>query len=311
MASSCRETYTYRDAQGLKQTIRLNGRDKRDTDEKFQQFLCQLKESFSSPTVREFVDKVYRPSFMSTLSATTQDNYEQYFKLNILPFMGDKPMDEVTVADIQSFMKWMATASQRGRKNDLNAATITRVCGLVRRVFSIAVDMKQAQDNPVKWNLLRNPGEEASHHKAASDADVANVKRVIPSVEDEQQRLYAALLVYTGMRREEILGLRWESIHLEDGYGEVRQAVAYAGSSKQAYIKKPKSRDSARTFIIPQALAAILKPCKQEHGYIIHGEDVDKPACYSRSQRTSRRVFETLGIKGKYCNHDWRATYGT
>ena len=311
MASQHRETYTYRDAQGKKQTIRLNGRDKRDTDEKFQEFLCGLKESSASPTITEFVENVYCPNFMSTLSPTTMDNYTQYLNLNIRPFMGDMRMNDITVADVQRFMNWMATASQRGRKNDLNADSIRRVCGLLSRIYAIAIDMKQAEDNPVKWNLLRNPGREASHHKAATDDDADYVKRHIPMLEDEQQRLYAALLVYTGMRRQEIMGLRWEDIHLDDGYGVICQTVVYVGSSRSAFVKCPKSKKSKRTFIIPKALATILEPCQQDHGYVIHGEDIDKPACYSRCQRTSRRVFETLGIKDKYCNHDWRTTYGT
>lgn len=311
MASQHRETYTYRDAQGKKQTIRLNGKDKRDTDEKFQEFLSGLQKVTTSPTIREFVDNVYRPSFMNALSPTTMDNYKQYLDLNIIPFMGDKQMNDVTVADVQRFMYWMATASQRGRKNDLNADSIRRVCGLLSRIYAIAIDMKQAEDNPVKWTLLRNPGKEASHHKAATDDDADYVKRHIPMLEDEQQRLYAALLVYTGMRRQEIMGLRWEDIHLDDGYGEICQTVVYVGSSRSAFVKSPKSKKSKRTFIIPRALAAILEPCQQDYGYVIHGEDIDKPACYSRCQRTSRRVFEALGIKDKYCNHDWRTTYGT
>lgn len=311
MASKYRETYTYRDEQGRKQTIRFNGKDKRDTDEQFQRFLCSRYETVTSPTVREFVEKVYRPDFVSTLSPTTRDNYNNMLNLNILPFMGDMRMDDVSVAVIQRFMTWMATAGEQGRKKNLTEDTIKRVCGLVSRIFTIAVDMRQTRDNPVKCSLLRNQGEKSEHHKAATDDDTVRVKRSIPTLENEQQRLFVALLVYTGMRREEVCGLRWEHLNIENGYGEVKQAVVYVGSSRRAYIKQPKSKTSIRTFIIPQALAAILEPCRQERGYIIHGEDTEKPACYSRVQRTSRKAFEALGIKGKYCNHDWRATYGT
>ena len=311
MASQHRETYPYRDHDGKQQRIRINGRDKRDTDEKFQEFLCNQKNTAPFMTILDFVEKEYRPSFMNMLSPTTIDNYTQYLDLNILPFMGDKRMSDVTVADVQRFMNWMATASQSGRKNDLNADTIKQVCGLLSRIYTIAIDMKMAEDNHVKWTLLRNPGEEAGHHKAATDDDADYVKRHIPMLEDEQQRLYAALLVYTGMRRQEIMGLRWEDIHLSAGYGEICQTVVYVGSSRSAYIKCQKSKESQRTFTIPKALASILEPCQQEHGYVIHGENTDIPACYSRCQRTSRRVFEKLGIKDKYCNHDWRTTYGT
>ena len=59
-------------------------------------------------------------------------------------------MGDINVAVIQSFMNWMAEASKRGRKNDLNSQTIARVCGLVSHIFKIAVEMGVVTDNPVK-----------------------------------------------------------------------------------------------------------------------------------------------------------------
>lgn len=74
-----------------------------------------------APTLKEFVDQVYRPTFIQRLAPKTVDNYELYLKLNILPFMGHMRLNEITVTTIQQFYDWMATASQRGRKKDLNA----------------------------------------------------------------------------------------------------------------------------------------------------------------------------------------------
>lgn len=316
MASQHRETYYYRDSDGKEKSIRLSGRSKRDTDEKYRQLImdlmpCVKPVKASVPTLRQFIDRVYRPRFMATLEPTTADSYEQFIKLNILPFMGDMPMNEVDVSIVQEFMQWMATAKHRGRKKNLNKATINRVCGLLNRMYKIAQAMKLVEDNPVKLQLLRNPGEEAGHHTAASDADVDMVKQRIPSLENEQQRLFAALLVYTGMRKEEVLGLKWSNIHLQERYGEVVQAVTYAGSKKETHIKQPKTAASERVFVIPTALADILKGCQQHDGYIIHGRSLDTPACYSTQKRLYEAAFEELGIKGKYSSHDWRSTFGT
>lgn len=311
MASKYRETYNYVNAMGKMQSVRLYGRNKRETDEKFQALVSGGGVEAHAPTLREFVETVYRPQFMGTLAPSTLDNYDQYLTLNILPFLGDKPMGDINVAVIQSFMNWMAEASKYGRKNDLNNKTITRVCGLVSRIFRIAVDMGVVSDNPVKTTILRNPGKQAGHHKAADDVDVDQVKRQIPSLETEQQRLYMGLLVYTGMRKEEVLGLRWDNIHLDEGYADVVQAVTYAGKKKATYIGKPKTAQSVRTVLLPKPLINILSACKKRIGYIIHGRDANEPVCYSTHKRLYESAFEALGIKGKYNNHDWRSTFGT
>lgn len=311
MAKQHRETYSYCDASGTKQTIRISGSSKQDTDIKFQNFLIEASKKNGKVRLKEYIDNTYIPQFMKNLSPTTQYSYEQFINLNIKPFFQDIWMEDIDVSNVQEFMNWMATAATRGRKNDLNAATINRVCELLSRMFAIAIDMKLVQDNPVKWKLLRNPGKAAGHHKAVSDEEVDAVKKKIPNIPSEQERLYAALLVYTGMRKEEILGLRWCDISLELGYGEINQAVAYISNNREPIIKEPKTKSSVRIFVIPKPLAEILAAAKKDSGYIIHGRDEDKPACYSTQQRIYRRTFKILGIDKKYSNHDWRSTFGT
>lgn len=311
MAKQFRETYTYFDSEGNKQTTRISGRNKQDTDLKFQQFIMNVEKTKAAMSLSQFIDTIYASKFIATLSPTTQYSYGQFIDHNIKPFMGDRPMDEINVATIQEFMNWMATAKSRGRRNDLNAATITRVCELVSRMYAIAIEMKIVEDNPVKWKLLRNPGTPASHHKAASDEDVDEVKQKIPLIPTEQERLYAALIVYTGLRKEEVMGLRWENIDLKKKHGDIVRAVTYTGSSRKPIIKLPKTAASIRTFIIPEPLWHILNGCTEKRGYIIHGRNPEEPACHSTHQRIYRRAFKFLGIYKKYNNHDWRSTFGT
>ena len=58
-------------------------------------------------------------------------------------------------------------------------------------------------------------------------------------------------------------------------------------------------------------LKMLLAPFVREDGYVIRGENTDSPASFSTAQRTYRKAFKTLGLTGKYNNHDWRTTFGT
>lgn len=259
-----------------------------------------------TPTVRQFVEETYAPTFMARLAPKTVANYRLYLELNILPFLGDMPMDQVTVATIQQFYDWMATAGERGRKNNLNACTIRRVSGLASRIFKVAMEMKIIPETPFKHSLLNIRAEDAGHHKAMTDAEIQRVRQAIPHLQDRDERLYMGLLAYTGMRPEEALGMCWENVALEQQYAKVVQAVTYPGNSR-AYIGKPKTAHAARTVLLPKVLVEILRPEQQPRGFILGG---DKPWCYSHKTQVSKRALAHLHLEG-YSDADFRTTFGT
>lgn len=140
------------------------------------------------------------------------------------------------MATIQSFCNWLGTASQHGRKKDLNRNSIMRISGLTNRMFKVAHEMKIIDDTPFKTTLLHIRSHRGGHHKALPDAEVSRIKREIFTLQDERQRLYMALLVYTGMRREEVLGLGWENVHLDENYGEGEfTSVSYSTFQRTYY----------------------------------------------------------------------------
>ncbi len=257
-------------------------------------------------TVSAFINDKYKPTFYPTLKPKTKSTYDQFLKLNILPFLGDYPLDEVRVDTIQQFFNWMATASERGRKKNLNKSTIERVRGLTSRIFKIALELGYIKDTPFKSTLLRIRAEEGSHHNALTDEEIADIEEKIPLLKDEEELLYMTLLVFMGLRPEEVYGLQWQDLCLEQNYGQVKRVVVHPNKSK-AFVDTPKTTSSSRTFLITSKPQAILMAVQKESGYILGGE---KPWCYSRTQRVKRRAFEHLGITG-YTPYDFRTTFAT
>ncbi len=257
-------------------------------------------------TVETFINTKYKPAFYPTLKPKTQNTYDQFLKLNILPFLGQYRLDEVKVETIQQFFNWMATAGDRGRKKNLNKSTIERIRGLTSRIFRIAIEMGYISETPFKNTLLRIRAEESGHHNALDDDEVLGIESKIASLENEEERLYMTLLVFMGLRPEEVYGLQWQDLHLDENYGQVKRVVVHPNKSK-AYIDTPKTEFSSRTFLITSKPQAILKAVQKESGFILGGEN---PWCYSRTQRVKKRAFEHLGIKG-YTPYDFRTTFAT
>ena len=135
----------------------------------------RVQETKKLPTLREFILQEYQPTFIANLEQTTQSNYDQYIKLNILPFMGDLRLDEINVGTIQRFYDWMANAASHGRKKNLNRNSILRVSGLLSRIFKVAIEMGLMSESPIKKTLLRINAEEGGHHTALPDREVTRI----------------------------------------------------------------------------------------------------------------------------------------
>lgn len=309
MPSRHQESYTYTSKSGEIRTIRLSGASKADTDLSFQEFLSN-QHIASCPTLREFVMSVYYDSFISNLSPNTIMSYDNYLKNYIFPFLGDMQMSLITVSTIQQFYDYMASGKSHGFRNDLNHSTIERVSGLCSRIFKVAIEMDIVASTPFRRTLLRNRGKNASHHRAIPEDIVKRVRESIPLMDDSRKRLYMGLLCYTGLRREEILGMRWENLDLESACGEVHCVIVYPGNNLPVLKDTPKTKSSERTFILPDSLIQILSKERLDSGFVIHSKTPEDALPFSTAQRLYRNCFKELGIS-EYNNHDWRATYAT
>lgn len=312
MSSQYRETYLYYAGNKEVKSIRIHGANKKETDEKFKAFLIDFNTNrHDTMLFSDFVNEKYRPVFLPKLSPTTQASYNMYLNNYMLPYLGDREIGNITVEDIQKLFDTLAKPDPERKRKALVHKSIERVSGLGRRLFRIAKEMKLIDDTPFKMALLSIEAEESGHHQALPDDVVDRVKKAIPSLAEPRQQLYMGLLVYTGMRVEEIAGMRWENLHLDKHFGEVRRVVIYPDRKMPIVRDKTKTKCSTRDFIIPDALMEILKPWQQESGYVIHGRDPEAPCHFSTLRRTYREAFKALGIYKLYDNHDWRSTFGT
>ena len=247
------------------------------------------------PTLQQFVDETYRPSFIVGLKPTTQINYENRLKRDILPFMGHMPLDQITLATIQQFYDHMAHASQHGHRKNYNEASIKRVRGLLSRIFAVAKEMKLITDSPIKNRLLQIKAEQSGHHKALPDALIAKVKQKIPTLEDLELRLYFALLAYTGMRREEILGLHWEDVDLDTGTAYVCWTVTYPDQNHPVIQNSAKSKRSIRPVLLATPVLQIIRPLAKPKGFLFGG---DTPGVTLLSSDDSAKAKSCWALRG-------------
>lgn len=263
-------------------------------------------ESLSAYADRWLRNKINKPA-NKRIRETTIAEYGrqiQYMKR----FFADTPLSGITTPLVQSFADWMADGKKNGFRNDLTEQTIGRVLATLRQIVNDSIEYDEIIPRmPYKPRLIVNNGAASKHHKALDTNLFRDVKQKIPSVADKRARMWLALLVTTGMRPEEIYGLKWEDFSSDWKYIRVVRTVTYPTKSKPV-IGLPKTAHSNRYINVLDWVADILKPNKAD-GFVFGGE---APLCYASRTRLQNLAWKSVGLKGTgVCPYDFRANFAT
>ena len=74
-----------------------------------------------------------------------------------------------------------------------------------------------------------------------------------------------------GLRRSELMGLKWDAVDFEKHLIHIHQAVVFVG--KESHVKGTKTSQSMRSFPMCEALEQVLSDCRSESGYVITGSN--------------------------------------
>lgn len=119
-------------------------------------------------------------------------------------------------------------------------------------------------EKAVKWRCIaNNPAEKAdlpsiAGHKARY-LDEPDAKRMLQLLQDEPIKWRAPIIfdLLSGLRRAELLGLRWQDVNLDDRVIKVVQTSNYV-PGKGVYVGTPKSEDSNRFLRVSRTAVLIL-----------------------------------------------------
>jgi len=171
--------------------------------------------------------------------------------------LGAMPLQDVTKADLERLVTWMATSGRkRGGKvgTGLGARSIQLTLGRLTAALESALLEGLLVRNVAK--LVTAPRYEPADRETWSAAEVHRFLAVA-----EDHRLHAAwrLSLY-GLRRGEVLGLRWDDIDLVAGTLSVRRARVLVEG--RVIEQGPKTKNGIRTLPMDPALTAALYALK-------------------------------------------------
>lgn len=198
----------------------------------------------------------YKATRQPYVSPATDSGYMTALERRILPALGDKRMAAVTSIDLQSTIN--ATSG-------LSKTTITYVRSILKNAFRAAY-ADGIIDRDISASLKTPSPACPTHRRALTDDETAAVLSVIKK---HPNGLMLALLYYTGMRRGEMLGLKWSDIDYGAHMIHVERDIDYITNSPGEVKTACSVRDVPMPIELEQMLRA--QPIKGM-SYVIQGE---------------------------------------
>ena len=201
-------------------------------------------------TLAEYLDEWLR-LVSPRLRPTTAASYAETMHGWVVPRIGHLGLRAVSPMVLMDLYAQLTDNGRRDGRGGLSSSSVT-YCHRI---------LKHALSDAVKWGLLqRNPADLVSPPRVVTPEmqvwTSAEVRRFLEYVADD--RLYAMwlLLVMTGMRRGEVLGLRWKDVDLSAGRIAIRQTLLEVGYA--THFGEPKTKRSRRSVSIDPTTVAAL-----------------------------------------------------
>jgi integrase len=185
----------------------------------------------------------------STVKASTYVSNRSYLNNRVIPVIGHIKLQKLTGDHIQSLYAQLL-------KDGLLPNTIRLIHTMLFTASKDAVKWKRMSRNPCKD---ATPPRQEDHTMAFLTHEQA--KNLMEAASATPLECLITLAITTGMRRGEILALRWSDIDWQKMTVTVRHTVSYirVGDKHAFFETEPKTASSNRTISLPQFVIHALK----------------------------------------------------
>ena len=222
------------------------GHSKREANEKAQAYLhsSTVTQVDKSIQLKEWAEKwleVYKRGNVSEV--TFQHSYYAPVHRHIIPYFNNALLVNIQQIDVQAFFN---------SKSHYSKSTLKKIKDSLNGIFESAIDNNIIIKNPMKSVVIASKA--APTKKRAYTA--AQAQQVIEFARTHPAGAPIITLLKTGLRRGELVALRWKDIDFENNLIHVRQSVAEVNGAMT--IGPPKTAASIADLPLAAELKSIL-----------------------------------------------------
>jgi integrase len=222
-----------------------------DVKRKMNEFIEKIENSDYSDIKKYTLEawlKKYLDVYRTKWEQTTLDGYTRYIEKHINPTLGQLKLNEIKPLHIEEFYN-------QEREKGLSEKTILQEHRILSKAFRKAVGNGFMGKNPCDG--VDAPSPEEYNPIIYTEAEYVTLLEKLKGHRMEATILIAGMC---GLRRGELMGLKWEDIDLDNAIITVNRNVV--PTSIGNVTKSPKTRKSAREFAIPSVIIPRLKRLK-------------------------------------------------
>ena len=261
-------------------------------------------------TVGTWMDEWFENVAKIKVRPSSHQTYRGYIDNHIKPNIGNIPLEKLTTMDLQKLYRTLLTKGRVDRieaekqPRGLSAKTVRNINQVISSALDLAVAQKIIPSNPT--DACELPKVE---HREMQTIPEEQLQAFLAEAKATGVYEMYYIELATGLRRGELLGLKWQDIDWKNAIIKVRRQIARVDDQ---IVEAPlKTKNSYRTVTIsPQAIEVLKQQKAKTHDQYVFPSPNGGPISPDSVNNMLKRVLARAGIP-KVRFHDLRHTFAT
>ena len=238
---------------------------RQDAERKLRELLGMVDNSTyvepSKITIAEHVRaRVAQWAAAGEISPKTAERYQDLTENQIVPYLGAKQMQKLRAPDIEGWHTALRTSGRRDGKGGVSGRTVRFAHSLLSKCLDEAVRHELAVRNVAS---VQKPGAGGGEAKEMVILTSDQQRTVLERLRGKALYPLVVTALYSGMRRGELLALRWSNVDLDAKVVRVRESLEETEAHGRRF-KAPKTKAGRRDITLPDIIVATLRDHRRQ-----------------------------------------------
>ena len=175
-------------------------------------------------TLREWVEEKWFPTVRTQLKPSTFESYRRNMNHHVLPTLGGRSIRDIGPRQLNALYGVLLSTGRRNRPGGLSPKTVRYIHAILHKALADALDAGLISVNAAEKAKPPRPQMAAKTELRFWTPD--ELRCFLDTVDGHRLEAAWHVSAMTGMRRGEVLGLRWIDLDLDAAHIHVRKALA-------------------------------------------------------------------------------------